>query len=147
MRMPCVLIALPLASVAPFVTAQAQQLPEDQRPTFRTGVEMFQVRVQVRSDKGLALPSLTNDDFVVRVRSRVPAVLHSEAAKPSDDEVRRYRWPKDEEAAIYVLTAEARDTDCKAVPKVTVRTSGVKVRGLSWTPKINCTPPGAKTIR
>jgi hypothetical protein len=141
------MFALLLASVAHLVSAQAQEPRVDPLPTFRAGVEVFQVRVQVRSDKGLALPSLTNDDFVVRIRSRVPAVLHSEEAKPSEDERRRFKWPEDEAAAIYVLTVEARDTDCKAVPKVTLRTSGVKVRGLGWTPKINCTPPGVKITR
>ena len=128
------------ALFALFVAALVQA-PEDPS-TFRVGVEVFQIRVQIRADKGHPLPPLTDTDFMIRVGPRAPAVLHSEVAQPSDDERRRYKWPKDEQAAIYVLAVEARDSDCKTVPKVTLKTKAVKVRGWSWTPKVNCAPPG-----
>jgi len=134
------MFAIPVAALV-----QTQQ-PVDP-PTFRVGVEVFQIRVQIRADKGHTLPALTNADFIIRVGSRAPAALHSEKAPPSDDEIRRFRWPKEEEAAIYVLTVEARDSDCKTVPKVTLNAKTLKVRGVSWTPKVNCAPPGAKITR
>jgi hypothetical protein len=63
----------------------------------------------------------------------------------TETERARYRWPKEEEAAIYVLSLEARDTDCKTVPKVSLTTEGAKVRALSWTPKVNCAPPNSQS--
>ena len=123
------------------------QPPGEPPPTFRATVDVFQIRVQVRADKGQSLPALTNGDFKVQMGERAPGVLHSELAAPSDEERRRYKWPKDEPAAIYVLTVEARASDCKAVPKVTLVPKGLAVRGTSWTPSVSCMPPGYKVVR
>jgi hypothetical protein len=55
-----------LAAAAVAVTvARAQQPPEQERPTFRTGANMVRVDATVTDRRGNPVATLTADDFVV----------------------------------------------------------------------------------
>jgi hypothetical protein len=126
----------------------ALQLSAQEPPTFRVDVELFLVGVQVRADRGVSLPHLAPADFVVRIGSRRPAVLHAVPIELTDAQRHafpydRMRWPKDEPAVVYQLSFHADKADCRQVPKVafSVKHKGVKIRAVDWQPLKGCFPP------
>jgi hypothetical protein len=125
---------------------------QGERPTFRAEVELFLLTVQVRADRGAHLPDLGTTDFLIRVGSRKPPVLHAERLDWSTIDLAslpfsRWRWPKDEAAALYQLSVNADGADCRQTPKVAVAEArkGVNVRGWMWHPKTGCAPPELRT--
>jgi hypothetical protein len=76
---------------------------------------------------------------------RTPPVLHVKQVPATDDDRRHFRWPKDEAAAMYEVGVDANESDCQHVPRVSLSTKDVKIRGVMWSPKVGCEPPGSRT--
>jgi hypothetical protein len=128
------------------------QAPQETQPAFRADVELFLIDVQLTADRGKTVPALEPSEFVVRIGSRTPAVVHAARLALSGTrppQFRMWTWPADQDVAVYELGVEADAADCRKVPKVKLarHEKWLRVRSWQWSPKAGCKPPGAKMVK
>lgn len=142
-----VVVSLVLAGAV--AVAWAQDVP----PVFRDGVELFVIRVHVTAPLDQAIPDLDVEDFTVRIGSRRSPALHAEHVAIPPEEERQsgpfafFKPVSNRISALYLLGISPDAADCRQVPRVSVSPRHLRVRGVAWTPKPGCVPPGAKIIQ
>ena len=127
--------------------AGAQQSP----PTFRAALELFTIKVQVVADRGKPLPSLTADEFDIRINRRRRALVFVEsiryddggtadipiAPQPNDTKLasnddKFFKPFKGQASAVYLLGLETIEAERSEMVRVSMRHKGVTARRWAW---------------